>query len=265
MVESNKKYNTGKPNEKLPESKEERASVIRIWAEGNEHLENAITNCVNNNIETWACCAGHHYSDFPYLSMKIDEKNKGKILSIMNDLVGMSGITIDLSFMQKGGQGEVLTITSNMRNRNRCFDIISQASSKSLKLDETNEITQALWNLHSGLTSYQIEHGVEVTHSRLKGETLTIRPVYKNFSDILDEFMKRHNIMQVYYRKSFLNVNKLKELTGNIVDKVKEKFGNYEREDFSETLKYSVGSVDIEAETHHTNRPEIEENDDHII
>ena len=224
-MDDNKKYNTGRPNEKLPENEEERASVIRTWSEGNEHLENAITNCINNGIETWACCAGHHYIDFPYLSMKINEENKEKILSIMQALANMPGVTIDVSFMNRGAQGELLTITSNMKNRDKCFDAISKASRNPLKLEETNEIVQALWKLHSGLTSYQIEHDAEITNSRLKGRVLTIRPVSKNFSNVLDEFMKRHNIMQVYYKKSFLSISKLKELTENITNRAKEKFG----------------------------------------
>lgn len=49
------KYNNGRPIS-VPENEKEKALAISEWAEGNEHLQNALASCIDNGIQTYASC-----------------------------------------------------------------------------------------------------------------------------------------------------------------------------------------------------------------
>lgn len=145
-------YNNGKPEDSKNIKKEELSLAISEWSEGNSKLQEAISSCIQNGISTYASCKGHTMYDRPYLSMIITKDNLGKILNIINNVSDMKHIGIGISFFNseilEGRKNSVLTIYSNMLNKNKVFETIADAAKSEVELQNCNEIVQNLWNFH---------------------------------------------------------------------------------------------------------------------
>ena len=124
------KYNNGKPLQ-IPKKEEEKALAISDWSEGNEHLADAISACINNGIQTFASCKGHGFVSTPYLSMEMTSENLGQIINIMNNVSKKRAVNIALSFGENE-QGSILTIYPSIRNRNKIFDLIANSAQETL-------------------------------------------------------------------------------------------------------------------------------------
>lgn len=145
-------YSKGIPMD-IPKEKNEQALAISEWSEGNEHLQNAITTCIKNGIETFASCKGHGMTSTPYLSVKITKENLGQIINIINNLSNKNLISISLSFDEMR-QGSILSVYPNMINRNNIFDLIASSAEKSLEFEDANEVSQEMIKLHGTLRRY---------------------------------------------------------------------------------------------------------------
>lgn len=146
------KYNNGKPIN-IPENEKEKALAISEWAEGNEHLQNAISACINSGIQTYASCKGHGVATSPYISLRVTSQNIEQVINIMNNVLTKRGINIALSFNEIG-QGSILTVYSNIINRNAIFDLIASSAEKSLEFDKANDIVKEMLRLHETLRVY---------------------------------------------------------------------------------------------------------------
>lgn len=209
-------YNNGKPME-VPENEEEKALAISEWAEENEHLQNAISSCIDNGIQTFASCKGHKIIDSPYLSMVITNKNIDKITNIINNISKKKGTDILLTFDEKN-KGSILTIYSNMLNRDNIFDLIAKSANSSIELDNANNITKQIIRLHETLRI----HGVK--SERMRSDILL-------YNGILD-------------RK--INVQHSNELYSFGLDETLQTFKFRKRKDYFGKYNYILKSRNLE-------------------
>lgn len=73
-------FNEGVSYEKIPADKIEYAADL--WSEGYEPLRNFLINCMNNDIQTYACCSGHDIDILncdklhkPYIMFSLEDSN----------------------------------------------------------------------------------------------------------------------------------------------------------------------------------------------
>ena len=73
-------FNEGVSYEKIPADKIEYAADL--WSEGYEPLRNFLINCMNNDIQTYACCSGHDIDILsktklckPYIMFNLEDSN----------------------------------------------------------------------------------------------------------------------------------------------------------------------------------------------
>lgn len=208
----------------IPEDTEEKSLAISEWSENNKHLENAITNCIDNNIPTFASCAGHEMFDSPYLSLKVNKNNLGRILNIMNSALDINSTSIALSYMEK--QGTILTVTTDMLHKNKVFDKIAEASREEINVQGAIPEVKELYNMHKNLRIHYQEHEIEVKRAKLF-TTIIIRPYTQTFSEyILDKLnIKRaKQPHQLTYIKRFIGINKLKGFASDMINMVHDTF-----------------------------------------
>lgn len=156
------KYNNGNSQDIDEIPQEEMSLAISEWAEGDESLQKAISSCIENGIPTITSCAGHSSVDYPYLAMKVNGENMGKILNIINAFINQTNTSIALSLTENGS---ALTIYGNMFNKKKCFEIISQEAQNSLELENANDITRSLWNAHVTLTTHRYDINTKLYNS----------------------------------------------------------------------------------------------------
>lgn len=228
-----KSYKNGNPMD-IPENNEEKSLAIKEWSENNKHLENAITSCIDNNIPTFASCAGHKLLDLPYLSLKVNKNNLGKILNIMNALSCNNGTELALSYMAE--QGSILTITTDMLHKNSVFDEVSKAAKGKMNFQDTIPVVQELYNMHRSLRTHFQEHEIEIKKSR-SFRTMTIIP-YTQLLDryILDKLdLKRiEQQSKLEYRKRFFRTDKLREVATTMITMVDDTFKENAEDDLFE-------------------------------
>lgn len=156
-------YANGKPGVE-PNSPEELDLAIAEWAEGNSHLEGALKSCINNGVQTFACCAGHRgdiNGNDPYLSVIMTEENKGTVLNIMNQLYSQkSGIqSIGMDFLEKDGQiRQVISFHMKMGKRDKMFDIIEVAARDSIEKSEVSPLVSQMMELHEVAERTRLRH-----------------------------------------------------------------------------------------------------------
>ncbi len=156
-------YANGKPGVE-PNSPEELDIAISEWAEGNSHLEGALRSCINNGVQTFACCAGHRgdiYGSDPYLSVIMTEENKGTVLNIMNQLyANKSGIqNIGMDFIEKDGQiRQIVSFHMKMGKRDKMFDIIEAAARDSIEKSEASPLVSQMMELHEVAERTRLRH-----------------------------------------------------------------------------------------------------------
>ena len=213
-------YNNGKPIE-VPENEEEKALAISEWAEGSEHLQNAIFSCLDNGIQTFASCKGHKITDFPYLSMIITYKNIDKITNIINNISKKKGTDILLTFDEKN-KGSILTIYSNMLNRDNIFDLIAESANNSIELDHANNITQEIIRLHEtlrihGTKSERMRSDI-LLHNGILDRKINIQHSNDLYSFGLDEALKKFRFKN---RKDYFGKYNYSLKAGNLGKKLK--------------------------------------------
>ena len=116
------------------EVKENKDIIVPRIAEGNIALENILIYCIDKNMPTIACCAGHKLTDKPYITMHYNDKTRRHINGFLNRLNGMN---IEIMFSTTGFTHNPFSVTiyANMLNRDKVFNIIES----SLKEDIQNE------------------------------------------------------------------------------------------------------------------------------
>ncbi len=100
---------------------------IRKWSEGNKYLEELLIASYENGMETKYSCAGHRRSDSPYVTFKLEEKNKGKVYNIVNEV--SSHKNIQIAFSNNGiEQTPSFTVyMKNDKNKNKIFETMTKA------------------------------------------------------------------------------------------------------------------------------------------
>ena len=96
--------------------------AISEWSEGNVHLEGALRSCIENGVQTFACCAGHKgdiNGNDPYLSVIMTEENKGNVLNILNSLYAQKGgvSSLGMDFVERNGQVQQVISFKNGKTR----------------------------------------------------------------------------------------------------------------------------------------------------
>lgn len=183
------KYNNGRPIG-VPENEGEKALAISEWAEGNEHLQNALASCIDNGIQTYASCKGHGLTTSPYISLKVTSENIGQITNIINSLSRKKGVNVSLSF-DEIAQGSILTIYPNILNRNEIFDIVATSFEQKLDFGKADDMTQELVRLHETLRVYGYKNdrmrSVIELHNGVMGRNLLLKHDIGSYDYILDD------------------------------------------------------------------------------
>lgn len=270
MTEESMKYNTGIPISLNNVEKENLSLAISDWAEGNTHLQYAIGSCIDNNIPTHASCAGHHITDSPYLSMLISKQNLGNILNIMDKVSKERNmkIALDLNilkFCEDDTKYEsVLTVYSNMFNKNKCFDIIEDAAKSSINLEQASPIVQELWKTHQTIRTcgdkyWKPSNSISYKKTLFSNELESRLYISDNYMEEILSTAGFHTTTDgignpVYIRKA--SIKDLSTILQNISQGVDETFivdeedEFYEKEtnpheDFKESLKQNIDVKNI--------------------
>ena len=82
---------------------DEYLKYAKKWGEGYKELEDLLFTCLQNGIQTWACCSGHEGEKSPYIVFIINEQN-GKIIDeIATAFKDFDGVKMDYSSRIKKG------------------------------------------------------------------------------------------------------------------------------------------------------------------
>ena len=154
MEQTNNKYSTGKPMD-IPEDLAEREIATKEWAEGNEHLEEALQQCILHGLQTRASCAGHKgFGNDPYLGIEITEETRKRIYNILNVLFKhrkyISSIDIFNDIDRVGTPKSHIAIHSRYKTRNKIFDLIAEGAKGEIDLEKCDPIIQRMIKIEQG-------------------------------------------------------------------------------------------------------------------
>ena len=128
------KYSNGRPVD-MPNDKDELEIAIKEWSEGNANLENAIRKCMENGVKTLASCAGH--DDNSYLAIKITEKTRKKVYSILNKVFQnknkISRVNIQNGIDEHFQYISSIAIHPKTNQKNKIFDLIAEGAKEELR------------------------------------------------------------------------------------------------------------------------------------
>lgn len=105
------------------EFKENRDLVFNI-SEGNIHLYSILNFCIDNNIPTVACCAGHQSHDLPYITFIYNKNTRFRINSFLNKISFIKNVEVMFSSSGKDYNDFSVTVYTKMYNRDLVFSII---------------------------------------------------------------------------------------------------------------------------------------------
>lgn len=206
-------------------------------------MEQALSNSIENDTPTIASCAGHKMFDFPYISLEINEKNKGNILSVINKMSDYKNVEISLS---SGRGSDSLTIYSRMGNKDEMFKAIAEAVSEKANINDVNEITNSLWSTYNSMKN--VKDNVSDFKLQYKNFTfnkeLSIKSDVRNyglFNISKNSGMKVKGVFydSAYLKKKFSNDEKVIEQ----LDKLNKEIAKFEKifgtsKNFSDEIKF---------------------------
>ena len=88
-------YNNGKVIDVSTLSKNEYNLAKKEWSEGNYELEQLLIYCLENNIVTQACCAGHENTEYSFIQFDFNENNMEALIAIISKFYNIPGVSMD--------------------------------------------------------------------------------------------------------------------------------------------------------------------------
>lgn len=105
--------------------KEHRENLLPKISEGCVELEKILNFCVDSNMPTIACCAGHKLGDKPYITMIYDKNTRRKINGFLNKLVNIKNVEVMFSTTGFTDNPFNVSIYTKRGNRDKIFSIIN--------------------------------------------------------------------------------------------------------------------------------------------
>lgn len=98
--------------------------ILPIISEENKILEDILCFCVDNNMPTISCCAGHKRFDLPFISMVYNSHTSRRINGFLNRIKDIPGVRITFSSTGFSNNKFGVTVYSNMSHRDFVFSVI---------------------------------------------------------------------------------------------------------------------------------------------
>ena len=175
-------YNNGKVIDVSTLSKNEYYSAAKEWSEGNYELEQLLIYCLENNIVTQACCAGHENTEYSFIQFDFNENNMEALIAIISKFYNTPGVLMD--FVNQPGIISKLDIRINKEYASQFFKNIKEilAIRKSIKLDDLSSDMLAIIN---AMITHKTPHEyLEFEHSLDEnGHKLFVATTNPNYSE----------------------------------------------------------------------------------
>lgn len=149
-------YNDGAVKD--PTKIKDKKKAAHDFSEGNCYLEIVLNNCFNNNILTFACCAGHKERNYlPYIGFYLVKNNENYINCLIK-LLYEKGYIIEFS---NGVYNSVFTLRcNNCLNANKFFDdinnAINYAKTNRVSKQDLDKSIQKLYNMALNSNEYYL-------------------------------------------------------------------------------------------------------------
>lgn len=156
-----KNRNDGKliPFEEIVKNREELVPKI---SEGYQQFEIILNNCIDNGIQTIACCAGHEISDYPYITFVYNRNSRKMINGFLNAIKDTKGTHIMFSTTGCTDNPFNVTVYANMINRDKVFNTIMHSLYEGKKSDTLYDDLNAVLRLAINL-DYERNYFATVT------------------------------------------------------------------------------------------------------
>ena len=175
-------YNNGRVIDVSTLSKNEYYSAAKEWSEGNYELEQLLIYCLENNIVTQACCAGHENTEYSFIQFDFNENNIEALIPLISKFYNTPGVLMD--FVNQPGIINKLDIRVNKEYASQFFKNIKEilAMKKSIKLDDLSSDMLAIIN---AMITHKTPHEyLEFEHSLDEnGHKLFVATTNPNYSE----------------------------------------------------------------------------------
>lgn len=108
-------------------------------SEGNSYLYSILNFCVDNDIPTVACCAGHKSRDLPYITFIYNKRTKCIINGFLNKISSMKDVEVMFSSSGKKYNDFSVTVYTKMYNRDLIFSMIADCLRSGIKDEHLND------------------------------------------------------------------------------------------------------------------------------
>lgn len=144
--------------------KANREEIVPRISEGCEGLEKILNHCLDLNMPTIACCAGHKLGDYPYITMTYTKKTRKKINAFLNKLSNVKNIHVMFSTTGYTQNPFNVTIYTSRSNRDRVFEIINGCLEANLESEHLNQDLEVALNVAINLDYRQEYSTVTIFH-----------------------------------------------------------------------------------------------------
>lgn len=218
-------YNTGKVIDTKALSKDEYYLASKEWAEGNYELEQLLIYCLDNNIITRACCAGHENTEDSFIQFEFNENNLESIIAIIKKFYNIPGV--EMSFIKEPGIVSSFGIRINKEHANQFFKDIRESliMRKSIKIDDLTSDMLAILN---AMITHKVPHEyLEFQHHLdQNGHSLFVATTNVDYSETY--FNKPNNKPWVENSTSIEGpVSEIEPIIKDICRKTKLEYSNY--------------------------------------
>lgn len=192
--------------------KENREELLPKISEGCLELEKILNFCVDKDMPTIACCAGHKIGDKPYITMYYDKNTRKKINGFLNKLESVLGIKVMFSTIGFTNNPFSVTIYTKMSNRDKVFSIINDCLSANIEDEYLSEELNIVLNIAIMLDYRQQCANVSLYNKRF--QQMYMVGVYgKQWEgNILDEYKDKKKIQKDPYKMTYYLYKDIKKL-----------------------------------------------------
>lgn len=127
--------------------KANREGIVPRISEGCKQLEDILNHCIDLNMPTIACCAGHKLGDYPYITMSYTKDTRKKINGFLNKLSNVKNIQIMFSTTGFTDNPFNVTIYTSRSNRDNVFEIINECLKCGVESELLNSDMEVALNL----------------------------------------------------------------------------------------------------------------------
>ncbi len=206
--------------------KKNRDKIVSKISEGCKELERLLNDCIDLDIQTIACCAGHGLQYKPYIYISYDTNTRKKINAFLNKLKDIKGIEITFSTTGYTNNPFSIAIYTKMNNRDKVFSVIAQSLEENNESDYLDENISVALRLAINMDYCFLGTAMVTLYNRSfqKKYMIDMFNFHKNpVENIMDKYSDKEK--QKYEVKYYLC--KTKEKLEIISDKIEELFPNF--------------------------------------